>query len=325
MRRREFVTLLGGAVIWPIVARAQQQPMRRIGILTGLDEAESKARIDPLLQELQRLGWVDGRNVRIDTRVAGANTDAMRKYATELASSTPDVIVAFGTSSTDYLRQATRSVPIVFTIVTDPLGAGFVNNLARPGGNATGFMLFEYSLSGKWLELLKQIAPDMKRVGVIRDPIIGAGIGQFAVIQAMAPSLGLDVTAVNVRDRGELEQGINAFAHYPNGGLVVTAGPLSAVNRDLIITLAGTHKLPAIYFERFFATAGGLISYGPNFDDQIRQAAHYVDRIFKGEKPGDLPVQAPTKYQLVINLKSAKASDLTVPRSLLERADEVIE
>jgi putative ABC transport system substrate-binding protein len=326
MQRREFITLLGGTVAWPLVAHAQDQRVRRIGILTALDEAENKIRIDPLLQELPRLGWSDGRNIRIDMRAAGGNPESLRKYATELLASAPDVLVAFGSAPTGYLLQATRVAPIVFTIVVDPLGSGFVNNLARPGGNITGFMLFEYSLSGKWLELLKQIKPDLKRVAVIRDPSIASGIGQFAVIQAVAPSLGLEVTAINIRDgAAETEQAVTAFAGFSNGGLVVTAGPLSNLHRDLIITLAARHKMPAVYFEHFFATAGGLMSYGSNFDDQLRNTAGYVDRILRGEKPGNLPVQAPTKYQLVINLKTAKALGMTVPRPLLERADEVIE
>jgi putative tryptophan/tyrosine transport system substrate-binding protein len=327
MKRREFITILGGAAAaWPLVARAQQdQPVRRIGILTALDEAENKARLDPLLTELPRLGWSDGRNIRIDMRAAGGNAEALRKYATELLALAPDVIVAFGSAPTDYLLQATRTAPIIFTIVVDPLGAGFVNNLARPGGNATGFMLFEYSLSGKWLDLLKQIAPDMRRVAVIRDPNIASGTGQFAVIQAVAPSLGLEVTAINIRDRAEMERAVTAFAGFPNGGLVVTAGPLSTQHRDLMIAFAGKHKLPSVYPFRFFATAGGLISYGPNFDDEVRKAAAYVDRILKGEKPADLPVQAPTKYELVINLKTAKALGLELPPTLLTRADEVIE
>ena len=326
MRRRDFLKVIGGAAAtWPVAAHAQQPNQRPVGILTALDDAETKIRIAPLLQELERLGWVDGRNIRIDLRAAGGDTDTLRKYGQEMLASTPDVVVGFGTGPTDYFVRATRTVPIVFTIVTDPLGAGFVNNLARPGSNATGFMLFEYSLSGKWLELLKQLAPDLKRVAVVRDPILGSGIGQFAVIQAVAPSLGLEITAVNVRDRNEMTQTIAAFAGSPNGGLIVTAGPLSAVNREFIVGLADRHKLPAIYFERFFATGGGLISYGPNFDDQVREAAHYVDRVLKGEKPGNLPVQTPTKYQLVINLKAAKAAGLAVPRPLLERADEIIE
>jgi ABC-type uncharacterized transport system substrate-binding protein len=327
MQRREFITLLGSAAAaWPFASHAQQgQPLRRIGILTGLDENESKIRMEPLLRELERLGWVDGRNVRIASRVAGGSADALRKHAAELVELAPQVLVAFGSATTEHLLHATQTVPIVFTIVTDPLGAGLVDNLSRPGGDATGFMLFEYSLSGKWLDLLKQIAPDMRRVAVIRDPSIGAGTGQFAVIQAVAPSLGLEVTAINVRDRAVMERAITSFGGSAYGGLVVTAGPLATVNQDLIIALAERHKLPTIYFERFFATAGGLFSYGPNFDDQVRAAAGYVDRILKGEKPGNLPVQGPTRYQLVINLRTAKAMGIEVPRSLLERADEVIE
>lgn len=326
MKRREFITLLcGTAAAWPLVAHAQDQRVRRIGILTALDEAENKIRIDPLLQELPRLGWSDGRNIRIDMRAAGGNAEALRKYATELLGLAPDVLVAFGSAPTNVLLQATRTAPIVFTIVVDPLGSGFVNNLARPGGNVTGFMLFEYSLSGKWLDLLKQIAPDMRRVAVIRDPSIASGTGQFAVIQGVAPALGLEVTVINILDRAEMERAVSAFAGLPNGGLVVTAGPLSTLNQNLITTLAARHKLPSVYPFRFFATAGGLISYGPNFDDQVRNTAGYVDRILKGEKPGDLPVQTPTRYELVINLKTAKAIGTTVPRPLLERADEVIE
>jgi putative tryptophan/tyrosine transport system substrate-binding protein len=326
MRRREFITLLGGiAAAWPRVAHAQDQRVRRIGILTALDEAENKIRIDPLLQELPRLGWSDGRNVRIDMRAAGGNTEALRKYATELLALARDVLVAFGSAPTDQLLQATHTAPIVFMIVVDPLGSGFVNNLARPGGNVTGFMLFEYSLSGKWLDLLKQIAPDMKRVAVIRDPGVASGTGQFAVIQGVAPALGLEVTVISIRDRAEMERAVSAFAGSPNGGLVVTAGPLSTLYQNLIIALAAKHKLPSVYPFRFFATAGGLISYGPSFDDQVRSAAGYIDRILKGEKPGDLPVQTPTKYELAINLKTAKAMGKTVPRALLERADEVIE
>jgi putative tryptophan/tyrosine transport system substrate-binding protein len=326
MRRREFITLLGGiAAAWPRVAHAQDQRVRRIGILTALDEAENKIRIDPLLQELPRLGWSDGRNVRIDMRAAGGNNEALRKYATELLALAPDVLVAFGSAPTDQLLQATHTAPIVFMIVVDPLGSGFVNNLARPGGNVTGFMLFEYSLSGKWLDLLKQIAPDMKRVAVIRDPGVAPGTGQFAVIQGVAPALGLEVTVISIRDRAEMERAVSAFAGSPNGGLVVTAGPLSTLYQNLIIALAAKHKLPSVYPFRFFATAGGLISYGPSFDDQVRSAAGYIDRILKGEKPGDLPVQTPTKYELAINLKAAKAMGMTVPRALLERADEVIE
>jgi len=274
MKRRELITLLcGTAAAWPLVAHAQDQRVRRIGILTALDEAENKIRIDPLLQELPRLGWSDGRNIRIDMRAAGGNAEALRKYATELLGLAPDVLVAFGSAPTNVLLQATRTAPIVFTIVVDPLGSGFVNNLARPGGNVTGFMLFEYSLSGKWLDLLKQIAPDMRRVAVIRDPSIASGTGQFAVIQGVAPALGLEVTVINILDRAEMERAVSAFAGLPNGGLVVTAGPLSTLNQNLITTLAARHKLPSVYPFRFFATAGGLISYGPNFDDQVRNTA----------------------------------------------------
>jgi ABC-type uncharacterized transport system substrate-binding protein len=308
MKRRQFITLLcGTAAAWPLAAHAQDQRVRHIGVLTALDEAENKIRIDPLLQELPRLGWFDGRNIRIDMRAAGGNAEALRKYATELLALAPDVLVAFGSAPTNVLLQATRNAPIVFTIVVDPLGSGFVNNLARPGGNVTGFMLFEYSLSGKWLDLLKQIAPDMRRVAVIRDPSIASGTGQFAVIQGVAPALGLEVTVINILDRPEMERAVSAFAGSPNGGLIVTAGPLSTLHQNMIITLAARHKLPSVYPFRFFATAGGLISYGPNFDDQVRNTAAYVDRILKGEKPGDLPVQTPTKYELAIDLKTANA------------------
>lgn len=326
MRRRDFVkTVVSSVAMWPALAHAQQIKQRRIGILTALDDAQIKIRIAPMLQELERLGWIDGRNIRIELRAASGDAEVIRKHGLEMLATAPDLLVAFGNGPTDYLVRATRNVPIIFTIVTDPLGAGFVKNLARPGGNVTGFMLFEYSLSGKWLDLLKQMSPNLKRVAIIRDPILGSGIGQFAVIQATAPSLGLEITAVNVRDRSEMTETITAFSELPNGGLVVTAGPVSALNREFIIGLAERHKLPTIYFERFFATAGGLISYGPSFDDELRNTAHYVDRILKGEKPGDLPVQAPTKYQLVINLKTAKAAGVAVPRPLLERADEIIE
>jgi len=328
MRRRDFIKGMAGsaAAVWPLAARAQQAgQMPRIGVLTGLDEAEATRRIGPFLQELQRLGWIDGRNIRIDKRVGAGKADTMRKYAGELAALAPDAILAVGSSSTEFSIQATSTVPIVFTLVTDPLGAGFVENLSHPGGNVTGFMLFEYSLSGKWLELLKQVAPNLKRVAVIRDPSIGAGTGQFAVVQAVAPSLNLEVSAINVRDPIAIERAVVSFASSPNGGLIVTAGPLAAIHRDLIIALAAREKLPAIYFERVFAAAGGLISYGPSFDDAGRQAAGYVDRILKGEKPGNLPVQAPIKYELVINLKTAKAMGLTIRQSLLATADEVIE
>jgi putative ABC transport system substrate-binding protein len=277
------------------------------------------------LQALQQLGWAEGRNLRIDTRWGGGDAERSRRYAAELVALAPDVILAAGASALAPLLLATRTVPIVFTIVADPVGAGFVDSLSRPGGNATGFLMFEYSLSGKWLEVLKQIAPGVTRAAVIRDPAISAGTGQFGVIQSVAASLGVEVSPVNVRDAVEIERAIAAFARSPNGGLIVTASALSAVHRDLIITLSARHKLPAVYYERYFVGAGGLISYGPDFVDQYRRAAGYVDRILKGEKPADLPVQAPTKYELVINLKTAKALGLTVPDAVLARADEVIE
>jgi putative ABC transport system substrate-binding protein len=324
MKRREFIKLLGGtAAVWPLVARAQQTDrLRRIGVLTTVD---TKDRVDPFLRGLQQLGWTDGRNIQIDIRLGAGNVDAVRKYATELVGLAPDVILAVGTIPTAYLLQATRTVPIVFTLVIDPLGGGLVDDLSRPSGNATGFMLSEYSLSGKWLELLKQIAPGVTRAAVLRDPANPAGIGQFAVIQSVAPSLGVELRPINVRDAREIEQAVAAFARSANGGLVVTANPQATDHRDLIITLAARHKLPAIYSDRYFVAAGGLISYGPNFNDEGKRAAGYVDRILKGEKPADLPVQAPTKYELVINLKTAKALGLTVPPTVLARADEVIE
>jgi putative ABC transport system substrate-binding protein len=329
MRRREFITLLGGAAAgWPLAARAQQSDrIRRIGVLTGLaaDDADAQARYAAFVKRLQQLGWTDGRNVRIDARWGAGDADDIRKYAAELAALAPDVILTTGATAVASMLQATRTVPIVFAIVPDPVGAGFVDSLSRPGGNATGFMQFEYSLSAKWLELLKQIAPGVTRAAVLRDAAITAGIGQFAVIQSVAPSVGVEVIPINVRDAGEIERAVTAFARSANGGLIVTASALSVVRRDLIITLAARHKLPAVYFQRFFVTGGGLISYGADFIDEMRRAAGYVDRILKGEKPADLPVQAPTKYELVINLKTAKALSLTIPPTLLARADEVIE
>jgi putative ABC transport system substrate-binding protein len=328
MQRREFITLLGGAAVaWPLAARAQQPDrMRRIGALAGIeDDAEGQARFAAFLQGLQQLGWTDGRNVRIDYRWGGGDADNIRKHAAELAALAPDVILAAGAAVVGPLLQATRTVPIVFVIVPDPVGAGFVDSLARPGGNATGFINFEYSISAKWLELLKQITPGVTRAAVLRDPAITAGTGQFGAIQSVAPSLGVEVSPVNVRDAGEIERAVTAFARSSNGGLIVTGSALAVVHRDLIVTLAARHKLPAVYFIRSFVAGGGLISYGPDYFDQFRRAAGYVDRILKGEKPADLPVQAPTKYELVINLKTAKALGLTVPQSVLARADEVIE
>ena len=328
MLRREFITLASGAAAsWPLAARAQQPDrIRRIGAFAGIEEdAEGQARFAAFLQGLRQLGWTDGRNVRIDYRWGGGNADNIRKQAAELAALAPDVILAAGAAVAGPLLQATRTVPIVFVIVPDPVGAGFVDSLARPGGNATGFITFEYSISAKWLELLKQIAPDVTRAAVLRDPAISTGIGQFGAIQAVAPSLGVEVTPVNVRDAGEIERAIAAFARPSNGGLIVTASALVVVHRDLIITLAARHKPPAVFYERFFVAGGGLISYGPDYLDEFRRAAGYVDRILRGEKPADLPVQAPTKYKLVINFKTAKTLGLTMPPSLLATADEVIE
>jgi len=328
MKRRRFLALAGGALAWPIAARGQQaERVRIIGALTGTgaDDPDAQMRLRAFAQGLQELGWIEGRNVRIDARWGAGNAAAVRKHANELVALAPDVILASGSVGVPPVLQASRSVPIVFVIVPDPVGSGFVTSLARPGGNATGFMMFEYSLSGKWLELLKQIAPDVTRVAVLRDPTLTAGIGQFAVIQAVAPPLGIDVSAINLGGAPEIERAITEFAREPHGGLILTASALAAVHRDLIVTLAARHKLPAIYISRFFVASGGLISYGPDFVDQFRRAASYVDRIFRGAKPADLPVQAPTKYELVINLKTAKALGLTVPQTLLARADEVIE
>jgi putative ABC transport system substrate-binding protein len=329
MRRRDFITLVAGAAaIWPIAARAQQPAqMRRIGVLLPEieDDPDYQAWIGAFRQALQELGWIDGRNVRIDTRWATNNAAEIRKHAAELAALAPDVILAPGTSTVGPLLQATRTVPIVFPIVADPVAGGLVDSLARPGGNATGFMLFEYSISGKWLELLKQIAPSVSRVAVLGDPDTSTGPAQFGVIQAVAPSLRVEVSSFNKRDPSEIERVVTAFAQSPNGGLIMTAGGPALVHRDLIITLAARHKLPAVYYDRAFVAAGGLLSYGPDRIDMYRRAAGYVDRILKGEKPADMPVQAPTKYQLVINLKTAKALGLAVPATLLASADEVIE
>jgi putative ABC transport system substrate-binding protein len=329
MQRREFITLLGGAATaWPLAARAQQpERMRRIGILlaTTADDTEFQAWVGAFLQALALLGWTIGRNVRIDTRFAGANAGEIRRHAAELAALAPDVILAHGSTTVGALLQATRTVPIVFPSAVDPVGAGFVDSLARPGGNATGFMTVEYNIGGKYLELLKQIAPGVTRAAVLRDATQGSGTSQFAVIQAAAPSLRVEVSPVNMRDAGEIERAITAFAHSPGGGLIVAGGPAATRHRDLIIALAARHKLPAVYPARFYVAGGGLISYGLDFVDQYRHAAGYVDRILKGEKPADLPVQAPTRYELVINLKTAKALGLDIPPSVLARADAVIE
>jgi putative ABC transport system substrate-binding protein len=302
--------------------------MRRIGVLmaSAADDSENQARMAAFLQGLAQLGWTDGRNVRIDARWATTNADDLRRHAAELAALAPDVLVAAtGTATLAPLLQATRTVPIVFVTVIDPVGAGFVASLARPGGNATGFTMLEYGLSGKWLELLKEIAPRMTRAAVLRDPAIASGIGQFGAVQAVAPSFGVELSPVDVRDAGEIERAVMAFARSSNGGLIVTASTLASRHRDVIIAIAAGHRLPAVYPFRYFVTAGGLISYGPDSIDPYRRAAGYVDRILKGEKPADLPVQAPTKYELVINLKTAKALGLEVPATLLPRADEVIQ
>ena len=329
MKRREFITLLGGAaVVWPLAAHAQQLgQMRRIGVLMNVaaDDLDGHARVAAFQQDLQRIGWTDGQNVRFDIRWGVNDVDLDRKYAAELVALAPDVVLAAGTLSVAALQRVSRTLPIVFVGVSDPVGAGLVDTLARPGGNVTGFMLFEYSSSGKWLELLKQIAPRLTRAAVLRDSANPAGIAQFGAIQAAASSLGVYVSPINVRNAGEIERAVAAFARSANGGLIVTPGASDSVHHHLIIALAAQHKLPAVFAFRFDVTGGGLISYGVDHTDQFRRAAAYVDRILKGEKPADLPVQAPTKYELVINLKTAKALGLTVPPSLLATADEVIE
>ena len=328
LKRREFITLLGGAAATPLAARAQQKDrMRRVGVLmtVGSDDAVGQTRYAAFLQGLQQSGWEVGRSVSIDIRWAAGRAEDTRKYAAELVALAPDVILVPGSAATGPLLQATRTVPVVFVHAADPVGAGFVDSMSRPGGNVTGFTNFEYGMGTKWLELLKQIGPGVRRAAIIRDPAITAGIGQWGAIQGAAPSIGIEVTPVNVRDPGEIEHAVGAFARSSDGGLIVTGSGLAVVHRDLIVKLAAQHKLPAVYHERFFVTGGGLVSYGPNLVDLYRQAAGYVDRILKGEKPADLPVQAPTKYELVINLKTAKALGLTVPDKLLATADEVIE
>jgi putative ABC transport system substrate-binding protein len=327
MRRREFITLASSAAIaWSLAARAQQaERVRRIGVLEGAKDLTMQARNAAFFQRLQQLGWTEGRNVHIDVRSSAGNAGETRRHAAELAALAPDVILTAGSLAIGPMLEATRTVPIVFAIVPDPVGSGYVKSLSRPGGNATGFMMFEYSLCGKWLALLKEITPRTTRAAVLRDPAVVSGIGQFAVIQSVAESVGVDVIPIDLSDAAELERELVAFAQSANGGLILTAGALSALHRDLIITLAARHKLPALYQERNYAEAGGLISYGPNFLDQFPRAAGYVDRILKGEKPADLPVQAPTKYELVINRKTAKALGIDIPQTVLARADEVIE
>jgi putative ABC transport system substrate-binding protein len=329
MKRRKFITLLGGAAVaWPLAARAQRPDrMRRIGVLTpfAADDSEGHARLTAFAQGLQQLGWTVGQNIHIDYRWGDGKPASMRKLADELASLTPDVILANSSAAVSPLLQATRTVPIVFAAVADPVGAGYVESLARPGGNATGFIALEWSISGKWLELLKEIAPRVTRAAVLRDSAIAAGPGFFGAIQAPASTLGVELRPVDVRDSGEIERSVAAFAQTSNGGLIVTGSPAATARRDLIVKLATRHRLPAVYSVRTFVAVGGLTSYGADFLDQFRRAAGYVDRILKGEKPADLPVQAPTKYELVINLKTAKALGLEVPPSLLARADEVIE
>jgi putative ABC transport system substrate-binding protein len=328
MRRREFILLIGGAAAtWPLAARAQEPSgVRRIGVLMNIsDDPEGKARLAAFRQSLEQLGWIDGRNVRIDTKWADGDVERIRRLATEMVAQSPDVILATGSAAAAPLLQATRTVPIVFVNTPDPVGAGYVKSLARPGGNATGFLLFEYSIGAKWLDLLKQIAPEVNRVAVLRDATISAGLGQYGAVQSAASSFGVEASAIDLRDVSEIERDIAAFATTPGGGLIVSASPVATRHRDLIVKLAARHKLPAIYYERFFVAEGGLISYGPNIVDQYRRAPSYVDRILRGEKPADLPVQAPTKYELVINLKTAKALSLDVPNTLIGRADQLIE
>jgi putative tryptophan/tyrosine transport system substrate-binding protein len=327
MKRREIIRLIGGAAAWPIAAGAQQlDRVRRIGVLAaGAGDSSGQSLIAAFLSELQQLGWTDGRNLQIEYRRGLGDVANMRAYAAELVALAPDVVLVFGTAAMAPMLQATRTIPIVFANVADPVGAGFVDSLARPGGNTTGFMQFEYSLAGKWPELLREIAPSIKRAAVLRDAALSSGIGQFAVIQAVAPSLGIEVSPINVLDAGEIERSVAAFARFPNGGLITTASGLSSVHRDLIVGLAAQHMLPAVYPFPYIPMIGGLIAYGPDLIDQHRRAAGYVDRILKGTKPADLPVQVPTKYALTINLKTAKALGLAVSPTLLARADEVIE
>ena len=329
MRRREFITLIGGAATaWPLAVRAQQgERVRRIGVLmnAAADDPESTVRLTAFAQGLQETGWTVGRNLRLDTRWGAGDAENYRRYAAELVALAPDVLLASNTSTVRAFVRATRILPIVFASSVDPVGGGLVASLARPGGHVTGFAAFDFGMSGKWLELLKQISPGVTRVAVLRDPTATGGVGQFGAIQAVAPSLGVELSPVDVHDAGEIERSINAFARGPNGGLIVVSGALAGVHRKQIIALAGQHRLPAVYPFRLFAAEGGLISYGTDIVDRYRRAAGYVDRILKGEKPADLPVQNPTKFELVINLKAARALGMEVPATLLARADEVIE
>jgi putative ABC transport system substrate-binding protein len=328
MKRREFIGLIGAAAALPVAVHAQQnERKRRIGVLMGLgaDDAEAQDRIAAFEHGLQQSGWINGSNLQIDYRRGGGDTVSTRKHADELVALAPDIILASGGTVVGPLLQATHAIPIVFTQTPDPVAAGFVASLARPGGNATGFTTSEYGISGKWLELLKEIAPGVARAAVLRDPSIPSGIGQFASIKSVAPSFGVELKPIDVRDDSEIERDVTAFASESNGGLIVTSSGLAAVHRQLIIKLAARYRLPAIYSYRYFAISGGLISYGPDPIDQYRRAAGYVDRILKGEKPADLPVQAPTKYELAINLNTAKALGLAVPPTLVARADEVVE
>jgi putative ABC transport system substrate-binding protein len=328
VKRREFIALLGASAAWPLAARAQQGGgMRRIGVLIQVAEGDPQARIEvaAFLRGLHELGWSEGHNLRIDTRWGGGDADRIRQYAAELVALAPEVVLAPGGTVVGALQQASRTVPIVFVTVTDPVGRGYIASLAQPLGNATGFTSFEYGMGGKWLEVLKEIAPRVTRAAVLRDPVITAGIGYLGAIHALAPSIGVQVTPVDVRHTSDIERAVAAFARTPNGGLIVTADPAAIAHREAIITLAARHRLPAVYPYRHFVADGGLMSYGIESADQYRQAAGYVDRILKGEKPGDLPVQQPTKYELVINLKTARALGLEVPDTLLSTADEVIE
>ena len=329
MRRREFISIFGGALTtWPLAAHAQQgERMRRIGVLMLQDEDDpsTKPRIAAFVQELQKLNWVTNRNIQIDIRWGAADSKRSRRHAAEMVALAPDVIVATASAATAALQEATRTIPIVFVNVTDPVGAGYVASLARPGGNITGFVTFEYGMSGKWLELLKEIAPGVMRVAILRDPALPVGIGQLGAIQSVAPSLRVETSPVDVRDANEIERVIADFARKPNGGIIVAASPGALINRKLIIDAAAKHRLPAVYFQKEFVKGGGLISYGPDVVAQYGYAATYVDRILKGEKPADLPVQQPTKYETAVNLKTAKALNLAVPPSLLARADEVVE